>query len=118
VSSDLVARVISFVAKERAIRPERITLDTTLWCDLGADGADGWDLIDAFGKEFEVDLSGFDPTKHFGPEASATPASLLTWLIEEWLLKRDPHEVWGIAPITIRDLIESAEKKHWITSPR
>jgi hypothetical protein len=89
-------------------------LDATLFGDLGIDGADGWELIEAFGKEFEVDLSGFDPTKHFGPECGGNPVSLFIWFIEEVLRRRDPHEVWGLKSITVRDLVEAAEQQRWL----
>ncbi|WZO98796.1 DUF1493 family protein [Isosphaeraceae bacterium EP7] len=114
MSTNLEARVKAFVASATMTDPERLTPETTLFGDLGTDGADGWELIEAFGKEFEVDLSRFDASKHFGPEASGNPLAMLHWFIEEFLLRRDPHEVWGLSPITIGDLIEAAERKEWL----
>lgn len=94
--------------------PDHLTLDTTLLGDLGTDGADGWELIETFGEEFQVDLSGFEPSKHFGPEGIGCPVSLLIWFVEVVLRRRDSHEVWGLTPITIRDLVAAAERKKWL----
>jgi hypothetical protein len=114
INPDLEARVKGFVANERGVDPLRIKLDTTLFGDLGTDGADGWELIEAFGKEFEVDRSGFDWSRHFGPEAGCNPFTFIPLLIEEVLRRRDPHVISGLTSITIRDLIEAAEQKTWL----
>lgn len=114
MESDLEARVKGFVANERKTDPGRLNLETALFADLGTDGADGWELIEAFGKEFEVDLSGFDVSKHFGPEAVGNPFTLIYGFIQEVLLRKDPHDVWGLSVITIEALIEAAEQKTWL----
>ena len=118
MESDLEDRVKGFVANETATDPARLNLETTLLADLGTDGADGWELIEAFGKEFEVDLSGFDASKHFGPEAGGNPFTLMYWFIQEVLLHKDPHEVWGLSAITIGDLIAAAEHRTWLKTSR
>lgn len=110
-----MARIVAFVAGERAIRPGLLSPDATLLGDLGMDGADGWELIEAFGRAFEVDVSRFEPARHFGPEGGGSPLSLIIWLTEVFLGGRDVHEVWGLSPITIRDLAEAAERKCWLT---
>ncbi len=114
MGTDLESRIKAFVARERSTDPDHLSLETTLFGDPGTDGADGWELIDEFGKEFEVYLSGFDPSKHFGPECGGNPVSLFIWFVEEVLRRRDPHEVWGLEPITIRDLVEAAHQKSWL----
>jgi acyl carrier protein len=114
MSSALEQRVKEFVAMERATAVGTITLDTTLLGDLGVDGADGWELIEAFGKEFEVDLSEFDASKHFGPEAGAFPPLFFIQLFREFILKQDPHSIAGVSPITVQDLVDAAEKKRWL----
>ena len=113
MDTDLETTVKAFVARERGTNVDHLTLDSTLFGDLGTDGDDGWELIEAFGKEFDVDLSGFDPSKHFGPECGPNPVTLFIWFVEEVLRRRDPHEVWGLTPITIRDLVKAAEQKQW-----
>jgi acyl carrier protein len=105
--------VKEFVAKRTATQPDRLTLDTTLLGDLGADGADGWELIAAFGEEFGVDLSGFAFARHFCNEGGASPILLLESLVRQFLAKEDPHQIAGVTPITIRDLVEAAETRHW-----
>ncbi|MDG3005214.1 DUF1493 family protein [Paludisphaera mucosa] len=114
MDAGLETRVKEFLAKELATHPARFSLRTTLLADLGIDGEDGWELIEAFGKEFEVDLSGFDASKHFGPEAGGTPFTFVYAFIQEFLLRKDPHDLWGLSAITIGDLIEAAEQETWL----
>lgn len=112
------SRVREFLGRECSVDPQRLDLDTGLDA-LGVDGADGWELIESFGKELEVDLSGFAAAKHFGPEASANlffPFSALIRATLEGLgilRKQEPNEARGLTPITVRDLIEAAESKKW-----
>lgn len=111
--SDIEFRVKSFIAREVNIPCDRISSATTLFGDLGLDGADGWDLIDAFGMEFDVDLSDFNHTYYFGPEGAANPVTLIYSFVQEILLRRDPHDVWGLTPITVQDLMHIAEVRRW-----
>jgi hypothetical protein len=113
LSFDIESQVKTFVARETALDRQRLSLETTLFGDLGTDGDDGWELIDAFGKEFDVDLRGFDPSKHFGPECGPNPFTLFYWFIQVVLLGRESHEIWGLTPITIRDLVDAAESQRW-----
>ena len=112
MNPDLVARVRTFVAGQAAVRPDRVRPETTLFGDLGVDGDDGSDLMAEFANEFQVDISGFDHAKHFGPEASGCfpPTALFSFLFRPG---RDPHHAAGKVPITIRDLVEAAERGQW-----
>jgi acyl carrier protein len=106
-------RVKEFVSEMCGVVPGRLTPGTTLLGDLGVDGADGWELIEAFGEQFGVDLNGFDPSRHFGPEAGAFPPLFFLQLVRELVLREDPHKIAGVVPITVRDLVEAAESKLW-----
>jgi len=116
MSPDLEQRIKEFVARERATEVGKITLDTTLVGDLGVDGDDGWELIEAFGKEFEVDLSEFDESKHFGPESGPFPPLLFIQLFRLFILREDPHAIAGVSPITIQDLVDAAKRKCWLVT--
>ena len=58
-----------FVAQERAVPLEKVQMDTTLFGALGLDGDDAAEFFETFSRQFEVDLSRFDRSTHFGPEA-------------------------------------------------
>jgi acyl carrier protein len=109
----LEIKVKGFVAEETRSRPERLSLDTTLLGDLGVDGDDGWRLIAAFAEEFDVDMGGFVFTKHFCNEGGANPILLFESLVRQFLAKEDLHQIAGVTPITIRDLVEAAGSRRW-----
>jgi acyl carrier protein len=113
MNPDIIDRVIQFVSERVGVNRERLTLETTLFGDLGIDGNDGRDLVNAFGSRFGVDLSGFDPSKHFGPEAGCFPPTAIYQLVREYVFGDDAHELAGVVPISIRELVEAAETKRW-----
>lgn len=114
--SNLEDRVIDFVAHHACARREQLTPDTTLFGDLGMDGQDGWEFMEDFGEEFDVDLSRFRADRHFGPEGLPVWAPL-SWLfcLPFQLVRKpaSPEERAGLQPIRIRDLINAAEQKSW-----
>ena len=108
--------VIDFVADFTGVKRERLTPASTLFGDLGVDGADGWELIEKFGQKFQVDLSGFRADHHFGPEGLPTYAPFM-WL---WFLvslpfrkRRSAEDEAGLKPIRISDLILATIEKRW-----
>jgi hypothetical protein len=106
---------MDFVAEFTGVRRQRLSLASTLFGDLGVDGADGWELIEAFGKRFHVDLSSFRADRHFGPESSAVaPFVLLWWSVSfPFRKKQTPEERSGLRAIRIADLIAAAEHSRW-----
>jgi len=108
----LAKRVIAFVAKELGVRADRISPQTTIFGDLNTDGDDGDELLEAFGREFSVDMSQCDPSRHFGPEGSG-PQALATWIVHA-SRSGSPEQRAGLKPITISNLIRSAESGRWV----
>ncbi|MDR2678586.1 MAG: DUF1493 family protein [Zoogloeaceae bacterium] len=108
MTEDIASQVIHFVADLRAESPDKITLSTTIGRDLGVDGDDAEDLIDAFSERFDVDVSEFWPVYHryFGPEG-CNPFWILYVLIMA-LFGRKPDK---LLPLTIEDLINAAQTK-------
>lgn len=107
MSNNYVARVIGFVAAWTNSPLARIGLRTTLQGDLGVDGDDAAELIQAFGGTFDVDLSGFVFQRYFHPEPllGCSPIGLLYWVTGRTALR--------VRPITIGDLVEAAEAHQW-----
>ena len=103
---ELDASLVEFLSKELGVPISRLTPSTTLGRDLGVDGDDGVELIEFYGRRFDVDLSGFRPGEHFGPEAAANP---LVWV---WRLV---SRSWPkFVPITLADLEFSRQAGRWV----
>jgi len=106
--------IIAFVAAHLAAEATRLRADTSLFHDLGVDGTDGWDFLDAYAQRFGVDMSSLNVDLHFGPEAAFNPVAYLYFQI----LK---PEKLRFVPITIQHLTNCALSKKWVTpkeSPR
>ena len=104
-----------FIADFWGCPVEKLTLRTRLLEDLGLDGDDASEFLAAYAERFHVDLTGMQFDRHFGSEG-ASPLELVTALLY-WLgLWRIDH-----VPITIGDLVQSANRGAWIevgTSPQ
>lgn len=114
--SALDESVMEFVAEFTGVRRQQLTLASTLLGDLGIDGADGWELIEAFGQKFEVDLSAFRADRHFGPEGLPIHAPFVwLWCLVSWPFRKPqtPEEHAGLRAIRISDLIAAAKEKRW-----
>jgi uncharacterized protein DUF1493 len=110
MSDELFESVRRFAADKLGCDIQRLSAETSLFHDLGVDGADGWEFMDAFGARFSVDMSAFDASGHFGPEAGGNPFVWLWWRVTRSL----PQMV----PITIADLAASAHSARWATPDR
>jgi hypothetical protein len=98
---DITSNVMKFVACYVRIKTENLSLETDLMTDLGIDGDDAIEFIDSFGKEFNIDFSGFDSNKYFGSEAGFNPLV--------FLFKRKK-----IFPLKIKLLVQAARRKEWL----
>ena len=107
----LYDRVVAFVAKERAVRADRLKPETTLLGDLRTDGDDGIELLEDFAREFHVDMSGCDASRYFGSEG------LPPWFLFYWIIlafrRGTSEERARLQPIRIADLVRSAELGRW-----
>jgi acyl carrier protein len=110
----IVGRARALVASFAGVPQDRLLPNTTMFGDLGVDGMDGYELVTEFCREFEVDAASFDTTRHFGPEAGATPISLLIYLYR-YLLEpsASPEERQGLVAIRFHDFVEAARNRKW-----
>jgi hypothetical protein len=104
----LLERVRQFICKFWSMRPDKLLLDTRLEDDLGMTELDAAEFLEEFAKEFEVDLSGIDFHKHFGPECAFVPG---------WLKHEMETRGYGNYPVTIGHLIEVASARRWSCPP-
>jgi hypothetical protein len=103
----LLAAVVTFVAKQLSVPPDRIHPDTRIEHDLHCTGEDAADLIDRFAQQFAVDMADFQLNKHFGPEG---------WPI--WGAIRHLLAKGSLGPptedITIARLVAVAQHGRWV----
>ncbi|MBI1926411.1 DUF1493 family protein [Candidatus Poribacteria bacterium] len=112
MNDTILARVKAFVAEHHRIAEKKFNPDTRLLEDLGIDGDDGVELIEAFCEEFEIDPSTIHISEYFGPEGCDLIGSLFGFLYD---LLFDKEKLRSTStPITLHDLAESAQAKRWI----
>ena len=104
--------VIAFVAEQTGVKSERITLDTLVNDDLGVDGDDGSEFMEAFAERFNVDLSPINQI-YFGPE-SMPFQYVVTWPyhLVRWLLG---YRSKAYSPLPVSLLVKSAEAGKWVS---
>jgi acyl carrier protein len=78
-----------FVLKQACLNGILITRDTIIYKDLGITGDDAYDLIIAFRKKFNVDVSNYMFADYFEPEG-------MNWLV--------PHTIKNKKALTIGHL--------------
>lgn len=89
----LAQAVLKLVAECAGVDVEQISLDTAINLDLGVDGDDAAELLEAFSSRFAVDLATFRFDRYFGSEGLGFGGSM--------------------APLTIRDLVQMADPRTW-----
>ena len=97
---DLVERLTGFPA-ERMRKDPHVRLNTSI------DGDDAVELMEAFAKEFGVNMEGFAYERYFGSEGIRDPiTTIVGWLRQMWRPARQP--------LTAAALVEAAVSKRWI----
>lgn len=104
--ASLQESLIEFVSTELRVKSSRLTPQTRINHDLGVDGDDGLDFIAAFSRRFNVDISSFQASLYFGPEAAGNPFIWLWWLIA--------HSWPKLVPISLQDLQNAIQEGRWI----
>jgi len=98
--------VLTFVATQLSVRHAALAPTTDLLHDLGVDGDDASEFMQAFAERFHVRLSGLDLSRHFGPETGCNP---ICWVYWHLFAKEKLH----LIPVTMGDLIRVAREKDW-----
>ncbi|WP_341914319.1 DUF1493 family protein [Ferrovibrio terrae] len=100
--ADLRAEVIAFVRRQTGHKQKTIGDDTTLMYDLGVDGIDAIDLLEAFIKQFGVAPAGLDVERYFNSENGFRA-------LHKAIFTDDQFE-----PLTIGMLVKIAAAKRWL----
>ena len=114
LNPELYARVKTFVAEFWSTSEEKLNPDTLLADDLGIAGDDGYELLEAFCKEFEIqNMCEIVPSEYFGTEGF-NPFEIYVGFYY-WIFDRKKFDDYGVdTSLTLRDLVKSAEAKRWI----
>ena len=105
----LLNEVIAFVAEYCEVPKSRLSAETSINIDLGMDGDDGVEFMQAFSRRFAVDLVTFKHDNYFGPEAAATPISIIAMMMR----RLTTGEWTNRTPLTLRQLAVAAENGSW-----
>ena len=111
MNDELYTRVKDFLVEHAPVSEEELTPDTRLFHDLRIDGDDGGELLEAFCEAFDIrNMSEMDLSVYFGPEGGNPLDFLFDLLFALWF----GRSRFQLVPITLRDLVDSAEAKRWI----
>ena len=99
--SELSGLVRAFLSLQWSTPIEQLEIHIRLEDDLGMTGDDAAEFLEAFAREFRIDLAELEFLKHFGPEAG-------------W------HTLpgYGLYPVTVGHLVEVAGRGRWFLPPR
>ena len=115
MNDELYGRVKTFVAEHAGASAKKINPDTRLMEDLGICGDDGYELLAAFCEEFKIqNTNEMDLTKYFAPEGCNYFGICVFFYDLVFNRAKLREESNGYIPITLRDLVRSAEAKRWI----
>lgn len=110
MNGELLEEVKTFVAEFWREPKGRLSAETSVNDELGMDGDDGVEFMQAFSLHFGVDLSAFPHERYFGPEAGANPISIAAGIVRRLATGR-----WSsLTPLTLRDLAGVAQRRRWV----
>jgi acyl carrier protein len=70
----------AFIVEMSGIRKEKVTSEARLLYDLRITGDDAVELLIAYGKEFNVDVSNFMAADYFEPEGDPILPAIVRWI--------------------------------------
>jgi Protein of unknown function (DUF1493) len=75
----LEQRLLGWIVEQLGSAIHPVTLDSEIERDMGVTGEDAWDLMEKFGRDFEIDMAKFRFERHFGPEGMTGEDAV--WLV-------------------------------------
>ncbi len=95
-------KIIDFISDFCRISKDKLSASKSLLYDLGIDGDDAMDLLDAYSDKFCVDMSNFKFDEYFGSEGFDFFKSLYELLFYRKKLR--------LKKLTVGDLVEAAKR--------
>ncbi|MDH4226250.1 MAG: DUF1493 family protein [Deltaproteobacteria bacterium] len=108
MTDDIYEKCVNFLDDVLGIEKDKISPNTRINYDLGVDGDDGIELMDAFFERFSVQPGDFSYAKYFGPEAGANLFSLIDSMLNIFHLRQRE------GAITVQDLVDAIREGRWI----
>ncbi|MBN1910126.1 MAG: DUF1493 family protein [Pirellulales bacterium] len=118
IDEGVLADVCELV-RQHAGKGVNLTAESTLFGDLGIWGDDAVELMTEFHHRFGVDLSHFDYSNHFLPEAYSClqsaflPCVAAARFFRRHLSRKTPEEAEHLVPITLSQLAEAVQMQSW-----
>ena len=103
----LLDQIVALVSRTSGVPADRIRPETRLAEDLGVDGDDADELLDAYARRFGVDLAAFEFSRYFGEEPNLM--AFAHWVRDLWRGDARPTR-----PLTIAMLAAAAERGRWV----
>lgn len=112
----LIDEIADLVARTADAPRERVNASTRLFSDLGMDGDDAHDVMQAFCARYPVDMSTFHWRRYFGDEGWSMGQPAVVLVLQA--ASRSFRERWATAEraereITVAHLARVAEAGHW-----
>lgn len=110
---DTVAEEIIGILRQYVGRRRRITMETTLFVDLGLFGDDAWEILDEFSRRFHVDMSQFRFESHFLYEGHSCLETIIMPLAfwRRYCVRGRRNQ--GLIPINLQQLVATARCGRW-----
>ena len=119
LNPELYARIKTLVVEQTGLATEEeLTPETHLADDLGIAGDDGYELLEAFCEEFDIqNMEEIEPSEYFGTEGGPNPFAIYVFLyaLYKWVFDRQKLKgTYSCSPLYLRDLVKSAEAGRWL----
>jgi acyl carrier protein len=111
----LYHQVKDLIVEVTQVRPDKVHPQAKIEDDLGTTGDDAVELMEKFAERFQVDMTGFDFSVHFGPEGGGCLVLLL--LFPFWLGKQSDEDYRNFQPVTVGHLVQVAQRGAWFDPP-
>ena len=114
---DTYSRLVAFISEQYWTPRRGFHPSTRITDDIGIDGDDGIELIQAIANEFDVDFTAFDPSSYFLPEGFNVVGCLffpfrrfLSDKAIQFLELQEPD----LRPLTLQALADCIDAGKWI----
>lgn len=108
MDEEIFASVKAFTLEQARVSEKKLHADARLEENLGIDGDDADEFMEAFAEKFDVDMTNFKVYDYFDPEGPF----VIFYELYLWLFKGQKPK--KLKQITLRDLVKAVEAKKWI----
>ena len=114
---DVLKRVVSIIAEYSGVSQKKILETSDLSKNLGIVGDDGYELLEAIGKEYEIDWSELDSGVIFGGEPLGLTVPPWDLYPSRWNGYRYNCDMYETESKTVADIVDSICLGKWKQKP-